>query len=178
MQILGTLYKRYTEFVFLVSMKYVKNEEDAREVSALVFEKLISVLTEHDVEYFKSWLYSVTRNECMMIFRKQQTKRKRKKEYEKEAESFVEFEHESHLSGKQAKEEQLTELKKAMSQLNKEQKQSVDLFYLQQKSYAEICDITGYELKKVKSYIQNGKRNLKNMLSESGIFVFLLLIGL
>jgi RNA polymerase sigma-70 factor (ECF subfamily) len=35
------------------------------------------------------------------------------------------------------------------------------LFYLEQKCYKDIADLTGYDLNKVKSAIQNGKRNLK-----------------
>ena len=54
-----------------------------------------------------------------------------------------------------------------MELLNPEQKQTVELFYLQEKSYKEIVDQTGFSMNDVKSYIQNGKRNLKIMLSKT-----------
>ena len=177
-QYVGTLFKRYSQFVFLVSMKYLKNEEHAHNAAAIVFEKLITELKIHKITYFKSWLYTVTKNECMMIFRKKQRRQKKRLEYEKETKSFVEFEHADHLNEKEEKEEKIEELGKALNQLNPEQKQSIELFYLEQKSYAEVCEITGYEIKKIKSYIQNGKRNLKNILTEAGLFIITLFIGI
>ena len=177
-QHVGTLFKRYTQFVFLVSMKYLKDEEHAHNVAAIVFEKLLTELKNHEITYFKSWLYTVTKNECMMIFRKKQSRQKKQAEYEKDAKTFVEFEHSEHLSEKEEKEVQIDELGKAMNQLNPEQKLSIELFYLEQKSYSEVCEITGFEMKKVKSYIQNGKRNLKNILTEGGLFIVTLIIGI
>jgi RNA polymerase sigma factor (sigma-70 family) len=177
-EIPGTLFKRYTRYVFLVSMKYLKDEELAHEASARVFEKLLTELLNHEISYFKSWLYTVTKNECMMMHRKRQYRNKKQSEYENEYDNFVEFEHGMHLNEKEQKEKRITELEKAMNRLKNEQKVCVELFYLQDKSYAEISEITGYGIKEVKSYIQNGKRNLKNMLSEAGLFTLLILLML
>jgi RNA polymerase sigma-70 factor (ECF subfamily) len=52
-------------------------------------------------------------------------------------------------------------LEKCIETLGDEQKQCVKLFYLQEKCYKEITESTGFDMNKVKSYIQNGKRNLK-----------------
>lgn len=54
----------------------------------------------------------------------------------------------------------------ALKELKADQKTCVELFYLKHMSYGDIVDVTGYDLKKVKSYIQNGKRNLKLKLEE------------
>lgn len=177
-QIPGTLFKRYTRYVFLVSMKYLKDEELAREASARVFEKLITELLNHKISYFKSWLYSVTKNECMMMLRKEQFRNKKRSEYKNETQYFVEFQPETHLKEKEQNEQRIKELEKAVSRLKDEQKTCIELFYLHEKSYAEISEITGFSLKEVKSYIQNGKRNLKNILTETGLFTMLVFLVL
>ena len=58
-------------------------------------------------------------------------------------------------------EEQLKALHHCLDRLPEEQRVSICEFFLSEKSYAEIAEQTGYVLKSVKSYIQNGKRNLK-----------------
>jgi RNA polymerase sigma-70 factor (ECF subfamily) len=57
-------------------------------------------------------------------------------------------------------------LEEAIQELSEEQKLCVNLFYLQKKSYQQITDRTGFTLMQVKSYIQNGKRNLKIILEK------------
>ena len=54
----------------------------------------------------------------------------------------------------------------SLEELNPEQKQCLILFYLEKKSYQEISENTGFSLMQVKSYIQNGKRNLKILLDK------------
>ncbi len=66
-----------------------------------------------------------------------------------------------HLNGVFEKEEQFNKLEKCLAILPAQQKETVSLFYLQQKCYEEIVTITGYEWNKVRSYIQNARRNLK-----------------
>lgn len=63
-----------------------------------------------------------------------------------------------------AKDAALTNMEQALQLLNEEQLQCITLFYLEKKSYQDITAQTGYPLLKVKSHIQNGKRNLKIML--------------
>jgi RNA polymerase sigma-70 factor (ECF subfamily) len=72
-----------------------------------------------------------------------------------------------HLNKAEEKEKQFVALENAIEELSAEQKKCVDLFYLKEKSYVEIAEITGFTLNEVKSYIQNGKRNLKIKLENS-----------
>jgi RNA polymerase sigma factor (sigma-70 family) len=174
--IIGELYKRYTKFVFLVSMKYLKDEESSKDASMQIFEKLITDLLNHSVDNFKSWLYMVTRNHCLMMLRKDQSNLKNKQEYKKDNEDFMEIDMNSHLKEKETKELRIETVHDAVNQLNKEQKECIELFYLQGKSYQEVAEITQYSLKKVKSYIQNGKRNLKNILVNAGISELIIII--
>lgn len=159
-EVVGELYKRYSHLVFGVCLKYLKNEDESKDAVLQIFENLMEDLLKHDVTNFKSWLHSVTRNHCLMFLRKQQTilKKEHQYEYEYASESVSEISFAPHE--KEVKEELLTELEKALNFLKEEQRICIELFFLQEKRYEEVAEITGYSPKQVKSHIQNGKRNL------------------
>lgn len=161
-QLIGELYKRYSHLVFGVCMKYLKNESEAEDSAIQIFENLLEDLLKHDIKNFKSWLHSVTRNHCLMFLRKQQTVLKREKEYEHTLTDFTEPESNFEPHEKETQEKMLTSLEKAIEYLKEEQKICIQLFFLQEKRYEEVAEITGFSIKQVKSYIQNGKRNLAN----------------
>lgn len=159
-EVIGELYKRYSHLVYGVCLKYLKNEDESKDAVIQIFENLMEDLLKHDVVNFKSWLHSVTRNHCLMFLRKQQTVLKREHEYEYYAESESSNEISFDRHEKEVKEELLTGLEKAMTFLKEEQRICIELFFLQEKRYEEVAEMTGYSPKQVKSYIQNGKRNL------------------
>jgi RNA polymerase sigma factor (sigma-70 family) len=154
--VLGTLYNKYMHLVFGVCLNYLKDEELSKDAVMQIFEELVVKLKIHEVQNFKSWLHVLTRNHCLMALRK--TSKHTTVSLE---DSFVENTDFVHLDIDDTKETKLTVMEKCMETLPEEQRLSVDLFYLQEKCYKEVADITGYEMQKVKSYIQNGKRNLK-----------------
>jgi RNA polymerase sigma factor (sigma-70 family) len=160
---LSELFERYTHLVYGVSMKYLKDEEESKDAVMQIFENLVITLHKQDVLNFKSWIYSVANNHCLMILRKRKSTEKIKKEY---LENFrlevMESEEVFHLNDKPDIEEKIPLLQQAIEKLNEEQRRCIELIYLQEKSYKEVSVITGYSLKQVKSYIQNAKRNLKN----------------
>jgi RNA polymerase sigma factor (sigma-70 family) len=156
---LGILLQRYTLLLLGVCMKYLKNEEEAKDGVQQVFLKAITELHKYKVDYFKSWLYMVAKNHCLMKLRNkaQQSLEINEKllATPDEAEDKNKF---------VARDIALTQMETALQQLNAEQQQCITLFYLHKKSYHEITAQTGYSLLQVKSNIQNGKRNLKIML--------------
>jgi RNA polymerase sigma-70 factor (ECF subfamily) len=159
----GELYDRYIHLVYGVCMKYLKNEEDSKDAVMQIFEKLLIELKSHEVANFKSWLHVMAKNHCLMWLRSARV-RHQKSIITFEVKEDVENEEFLHPLGgddTQTLEDNLLSLEKGIQELPIEQKRCIELFYLQQKCYKEITEITGYELKKVKSYIQNGKRNLK-----------------
>lgn len=156
LEVLGVLYNRYMHLVYGVCLNYFKEEEASKDAVMQIFEELILKLKVHEVQNFKSWLHVLTRNHCLMAIRKLS-----KNNTVSIDDVFVENTDFVHLDIEDTKETQLTVMEKCMETLPEEQKVSVDLFYLQEKCYKEVAEITGYELVKVKSYIQNGKRNLK-----------------
>ncbi|AMQ00784.1 RNA polymerase sigma70 factor [Pedobacter cryoconitis] len=153
---LGMLYNRYMHLVYGVCLNYFKEEEASKDAVMQIFEELVLKLKIHEVQNFKSWLHVLTRNHCLMALRKLA-----KNNTVSIDDTFVENTDFVHLDIDETKETQLTIMEKCMETLTEEQRKSVDLFYLQEKCYKEVAEITGFELVKVKSYIQNGKRNLK-----------------
>jgi RNA polymerase sigma factor (sigma-70 family) len=153
---LGLLLQRYTMLLFGVCMKYLKNEEEARDGVQQVFLKVIQELPKYKVDYFKSWLYMVAKNYCLMKLRSKNGKTTEIKE------TMVATPAEDNsMQGHLEKDRQLELMTESLEELSKEQKLCVTLFYLDKKSYQEIADQTGFSMMQVKSYIQNGKRNLK-----------------
>lgn len=153
---LGILLERYTMLILGVAMKYLKNEEDAKDAVQQIFLKVSLELQKYSVDYFKSWLYMVTRNYCLMQLRKKSTARLTALPEEipalpDEISTKKLFENETLLDNMHA----------AIDMLSEGQKTCVTLFYLEKKSYQEITAITGMDNLQVKSNIQNGKRNLK-----------------
>ncbi len=163
LNILGELYKRYMPLVYGVCLKYLKNREDSQDAVMQVFERLITLLKEHDILYFKSWLYTTSRNHCLMHLRA------RKGTFLEEiSEQLMESEAITHLEDEPEIELNLSKLEYCIEQLVMEQKHCVKLFYIQQKCYKEIVQLTGFDDSKVKSYIQNGRRNLKICMEQNG----------
>lgn len=157
----GDLYERYVHLVYGVCMKYLKNEEDSKDAVMQIFEKLLIELKIHEVSNFKSWLHVLAKNHCLMWLRSARV-RHEKSILSYEVSDDMETGDRLHLGSEEDNlEGNLALLEKGIQVLPAEQKQCIELFYLQQKCYKEIAELTGYDLKKVKSYIQNGKRNLK-----------------
>lgn len=155
---LGTLLQRYTLLLLGVCMKYLRNEEEAKDAVQQIFLKSITELGKYRVTYFKSWLYMVARNYCLMRLRDKQVNVDLGK-IQVPAEETLQQEHIN-------KDKLLTVMEDCLQYLSDEQKTCVTLFYLGKKSYQEVAAATGYTILQVKSYIQNGKRNLKNLVEK------------
>ncbi len=136
-------------------MKYLKNEDDSKDAVMQIFEKLLIDLKKHDVQNFKSWLHTVAKNYSLMQLRKKNPEIPLTENIVVEKEVFV------HRDEAHQLEEQLTLMEEAIKHLKDEQKTCVELFYLKEKCYQEISEQTGFSMNEVKSFIQNGKRNLK-----------------
>ncbi len=162
----GELYKRYTGFTFSICIKYHKNSDKAREATLEIFEELLDKLLKHEIKNFKSWLHTVARNHCLLSFRSKKHEEQFIDNYKKYQNDFMEQDKVLYPDYV-AKEENYNELEKCINELKGEQKKCIVLFYLQSKSYVEVADITGYTMKEVKSYLQNGKRNLKILMTKS-----------
>lgn len=157
--ILGELLQRYTLLLYGVCMKYLKDDEAAKDSVQQVFLKAISELKKYKVQYLKSWLYMIARNHCLMQLRDKNISIEIETiEYKliDEGNDRIKELHQTEIKYQQ--------LEEAMNTLSADQRKCIELFYLKKQSYQSIAQITGYSLLQVKSYIQNGKRNLKNLI--------------
>jgi RNA polymerase sigma factor (sigma-70 family) len=158
----GELYKRYTHLVLGMCINYFKDRDAAKDMVLQIFEKLFDELKKREVENFKAWLTFVVRNYCISELRKMQTQANRDADYQYELKSQTsEDENETLIE----EEQKLEALGKAMDRLNPFQKKCIELFYFKNMTYTQIVQLTGYSVNEVKSYIQNGKRNLKMIIT-------------
>lgn len=162
-QLLATLYLRYTDLVYGTCFKYFKDGEACKDAVMNIYQELLVKLPRHDVENFKSWLYVVTKNHCLMQLRKE----KRNVTVSMDS-SLMQSEDFSHLDTVLDKEHDFKRLERCLEILPEAQREAVKLFYLQNKCYNEITSITGSDWNKVRSLIQNGRRNLKNCMESNG----------
>lgn len=153
--VLGELYSRYMELVYGVCLKYFKEPEEAKDAVINIFEELVTKLKKYDVMNFKSWLYQLAKNHCLMKIRSGKSK---------PIVVDIDIMHlreNNHPENVSEKEEQLNGMENCIEKLPVEQKHAIQLFYLQEKCYKEIADLTETDINKVRSFIQNGRRNLK-----------------
>ena len=160
--VLGELYQRYMELVYGVCLKYFKDTELSKDAVMQIFEELVSKLRKHEVENFKAWLHQVAKNHCLMQLRTP----KNLKTVELQVE-FVQNLENVHLNGALEHEENLSKLEHCIGTLAPDQQQAIRLFYLEEKCYNEIVEATGQEWKQVRSFIQNGRRNLKQCMERT-----------
>lgn len=155
-QLVGILFERYAHLVYGVCFNYVKDKEVCKDATLFIFEKLFVDLKKYEVTNFSSWLHSVARNYCFA--------------YLKTAGRNVSFDEafinltepiEDGYEEDELIKNHLAKLPEALTAINAEQQLCITLFYLDNKSYLEITEQTGFTLNQVKSFIQNGKRNLK-----------------
>ncbi len=161
-QHLGRLYERYMPMVYGVCLKILKDAGKAEDAVMAIYEELTRKVKEHEIESFRGWLYVLARNYCLMEWRKNQRRP-----------TDLHDDMSRHDATEQAFEYELprngTPLEKCLDELSAQQRKSVEWFYFEEKSYKEISDLISEDVGKVRSYIQNGRRNLKICLEKAGV---------
>lgn len=155
LDVLANLYQRYMDLIYGVCLKYLSDTEDAKDCVIMIFEELIVKLRKHEVSHFKGWIYQVAKNHCLMRLRKE-------KNIPVTIDSeFVHLPDFTHQDDGINNESNFTSMEYCLEQLGEQQRMAITLFYYQEKCYRDIAVETGIELNKVRSFIQNGRRNLK-----------------
>jgi len=164
LHVLGELYQRYMDLVYGVCLKYFKEPERSKDAVMQIFEELIAKLKRHEVESFKGWLHQLSKNYCLMQLRTP----KNLKTVEI-PETLMQSEEDVHLNGVLEKEENFLKLEYCLTTLSEDQRKAVRLFYFEGKCYNEIVELMGQDWKQVRSFIQNGRRNLKICMEKSSL---------
>lgn len=161
----GELYQRYLHLVTYICSNYLEVDEDIEDASMDIFEKLLDELKRHEIRDFKNWLHSVTRNHCLKILRKKNPVILSEKVTKLNGSAFLGLRQEFGVGIKEDKHQIIRQMMQGLQWLNNEQRECLEHFYLDDMSYKQVADYTGYSVNQVKSHIQNGKRNLKIYLS-------------
>ncbi len=157
---LAELFLRYNAVVYGVCLKYLQNHELAKDAVMNIYEQLLQKVAEHTIHNFKSWLHVLAKNHCLMYLRKKQLNIVGTSD-DAIMQSFENMHHENNEDAFLLKEQQLQKMEDCIQQLQTEQQKAIRLFFLEEKCYQEIIDVTGFEWNKVRSLLQNGRRNLK-----------------
>ena len=163
---IGELYERYSYLVFGLCLKYLKNRDEAADATLNIFEKSMEDLKNHEVKQFDHWIYVVAKNHCLGLFGAESVSRGRFEQYA-HAQRQEKDEEMDDIQVHELKERGLRRLEMALEQLNDSQQKCIKMFYLEDRSYAEISELTGMSYNEVKTHLQNGKRNLKLILSRA-----------
>ncbi|MDQ6843097.1 MAG: sigma-70 family RNA polymerase sigma factor [Bacteroidota bacterium] len=163
MDTLGELYNRYMDLVYGVCLKYLKEPEEAKDCVINIFEELVIKLKKYEVDNFKGWLYQLAKNHCLMKIRSN------KKFPAYVNADVVHLSENIHLDDIMEKELHLNSMEYCIEQLPEDQKKAIQLFYLKEKCYKEIAETTSTDINKVRSFIQNGRRNLKICLEKQAL---------
>ena len=167
MDVLGQLYARYMELVYGLCLKYLKDTQKAEDAVIEIFEQLVEKVRKHEIKQFKSWLYVLARNHCLMYLRKKN--KEISQDLSPELMQSVDLQH--HNDEENGQEEEEEQLRACIEQLPEKQKECIELFYLKEKSYKEIAEERAEEVGKVRSYIQNGRRNLRNCMEKQKVII-------
>ncbi|GJM34415.1 MAG: DNA-directed RNA polymerase sigma-70 factor [Saprospiraceae bacterium] len=159
---LGQLYDRYLELVYGVCLKYLKDQTLAEDAIIAIYEELITKVREHDIRQFRSWLHVLVKNHCLMQLRRD--KKNITVSFDPNFMQSIEELHPLLEEGQQNGQE--AALKVCLDKLKIEQKSCIKLFYYEGKSYKEIAEMRVDEVGTIRSYIQNGRRNLRKCLEK------------
>jgi len=170
LEVLGELYSRYVHLVYGVCLKYLKDREEAKDGVMQIFEKLIIEIPKHNIETFHSWLHVVTKNYCLMLLRSGKSEKEKFSEWINDPSVFMETVIDLHpLDDEENSKSIERDLKDCIEKLKEEQRLCIRQFYFENRCYNEISGNLGLDEKKVKSHLQNGKRNLKICLEEKNV---------
>ncbi len=163
MDTLGDLYGRYMDLLYGVCLKYFKEPDEAQDAVIHIFEELVTKVKKYEIDNFKGWLYQLAKNHCLMKLRS------RKSQPVNVDADLMHLQENMHLDDVMQKETNLIVMEHCIEQLPTEQKAAIQLFYLQEKCYKEIADTTALDINKVRSFIQNGRRNLKICMDKTAL---------
>ncbi|MBK8366392.1 MAG: sigma-70 family RNA polymerase sigma factor [Bacteroidetes bacterium] len=160
------LFKKHVSVVYGTCLFYLQDKDEAQDATMQLFEKLMLDINNREIDNFKGWLSFVVRNHCISIIRKNKSQSKNIKSYYEFEYEDANYETEEKINAV-SDDVMLENMKQCLPKLKENQRLCVELFYLNNKSYQDIANQTGFTLNEIKSYIQNGKRNLKLLLESA-----------
>ena len=165
-ELFADLFKKHVSVVYGTCLFYLQDKDEAQDATMQLFEKLMLDINNREIDNFKGWLSFVVRNHCISLIRKNKSQSKNIKSYYEFEYEAPDYETEEKINS--VNDDVLLEnMKTCLPKLKENQRICVELFYLKNKSYQDIANETDFSLNEIKSYIQNGKRNLKLLLEDA-----------
>jgi RNA polymerase sigma-70 factor (ECF subfamily) len=164
-ELFADLFKKHVSVVYGTCLFYLQDKAEAQDATMQLFERLMLDINNREIDNFKGWLSFVVRNHCISLIRKNKSYQKNMKSYGNFEYEYTAYETEEKIQAV-SDDMMIEHMKLSLPKLKEGQRICVELFYLQNKSYQDIASETNYTLNEIKSYIQNGKRNLKLLLEE------------
>jgi RNA polymerase sigma-70 factor (ECF subfamily) len=165
-ELFADLFKKHVSVVYGTCLFYLQDKDEAQDATMQLFEKLMLDINNREIDNFKGWLSFVVRNHCISLIRKNKSQSKNIKSYYEFEYEAPDYETEEKINSV-SDDVLLENMKTCLPKLKENQRICVELFYLKNKSYQDIANETNFSLNEIKSYIQNGKRNLKLFLEDS-----------
>lgn len=153
---IGELYGRYIDLVYGVCLKYLKSADNASDAVMDIFEELVTKAAKFQIDNFRGWLYIVAKNHCL-----QKLRRGKHEVLLDVSDKIMEYAPLVHLLSERTDGAVLKSLDECIEKLPEKQNECIRKFFYDNKSYADIAAETLYPLQSIKSFLQNGKRNLK-----------------
>lgn len=164
-QLIGKLFSNHVKTIYGVCLFYFKDKDVAKDHVMQITEKLFVELKKKPIQHFKAWLSFVVRNHCISEIRKNKNKHFVSETYLDFEVNYTSLEEEQKIEYV-TDEDLLQHLRDVLPKLKEKQKICIEYFYLNNKSYQEIAELTSFTINEIKSYIQNGKRNLKLLIED------------
>lgn len=159
------LIDKYQNFVFSISLKVLKNREEAEEVAQDVFLKVYKTLgTFEQKSKFSTWLYTVTYRTSL-----DKTRKKQLNTYSvDDDESYLQIaDDDSKLPDELLFQSDLSaQIQTALAQLKPADATLITLFYLQENSVKEVAVIMGLTETNVKTKLHRLRDALKTLLAQ------------
>jgi len=156
----AALVNRYQNYVFTLTLRMVKNREDAEEVAQDVFIKAYKYLADfRGASKFTTWLYTIVNNSCISFLRK-----KKLDIHSLDNEKVFEMA-DNQDSGMRAnlveQKSKLAMVNDAIGLLNPDDAQIITLFYKAEQSLEETAQVLGIEVNAAKVRLFRARTRLK-----------------
>lgn len=157
------LVNRYQNYVFTLTLRLVRNREEAEEVAQDVFIKAYKYLADFRGDSkFSTWLYTIVNNTCISFLRK----KKPDIHSLDEERIFAKVDHQDlgfRADGveQQSKHRMVNE---AISRLKPDDGAIITLFYKHEQSLEEIAGILGLEVNTAKVRLHRARARLKELM--------------
>ena len=163
---LSQLFGRYVQLIYGVCLRYTPDVREAEDFTMEIYQKVADKALTHQIKSFKSWVYVVSKHHCLEHIRKITGRR-----IESFDPNFMQMQSEFHpideMEDKMVMEAKFEVMEHCLKKLNDLQKLSIELFYYKNKSYVEIANLIEDEVSQVRSYLQNGRRNIKKCIERN-----------